>query len=73
MLIQIFFYKRQVESHWLPKNRQKRQIALSEYPFRAALFGVTPERDMQRKIISYFIRNQIEDFKAVKNRITPQA
>jgi len=30
------------------------------------LFGVTPNETCSKKIMSYFIRNQIEDYKAVK-------
>lgn len=54
---------------WLPKNRQKGQIALSDDPFRCrvALWSDT-KRDMQQKIMSYFRRNQIEEYKAVRKR-----
>lgn len=42
--------QKQVESRWRPKNRQKRQIALSECPFRCrvALWSDT-KRDTQQK------------------------
>lgn len=66
--------KKQVESQWRRKNRQKRQIAESERPFRCrtALWSDTKKR-YAAKIMSHFRRNQIEDYKAVKNGIIPLA
>lgn len=69
-----FKKKKQVESRWLRKNRQKRQIAERERPFRCrmALWSDTKKR-YAAKIMSHFRRNQIEDYKAVKNGIIPLA
>lgn len=48
------------KTHWLSLKIDKRDKLLKVDVLSDAerLFGVTPKRDMQRKIMSYFIRNQ---------------
>lgn len=62
-----FFLQKQVESRWLPKNRQKETNCLKWMSFQMQSGSLEwHQKRRAAKITSYFIRNQIEDYKAVK-------